>query len=87
MAAPRVYDNIFVERLWRTVKYEEVYLHEYQSMSEARQSLETKLIFILSTKQLLNLPVCAHILTPSIRHHQSHQPDKYFPFLNNNIRT
>jgi len=36
----RVYDNIFVERLWRTVKYEEVYLHEYQSMSEARQSLE-----------------------------------------------
>jgi len=25
----RVYDNIFVERLWRTVKYEEVYLHEY----------------------------------------------------------
>jgi putative transposase len=27
----RVYDNIFVERLWRTVKYEEVYLHEYRS--------------------------------------------------------
>jgi alkylation response protein AidB-like acyl-CoA dehydrogenase len=25
----RVYDNIFVERLWRTAKYEEVYLHEY----------------------------------------------------------
>ena len=28
----RVYDNIFVERLWRTVKYEEVYLHEYRTV-------------------------------------------------------
>ena len=31
----RVYDNIFVERLWRTVKYEEVYLHHYETMAEA----------------------------------------------------
>ncbi len=35
----RVYDNIFVERLWRTVKYEEVYFHEYQTVAEARRSL------------------------------------------------
>ena len=35
----RVYDNIFIERLWRTVKYEEVYLHEYQTVREARQQL------------------------------------------------
>jgi len=27
----RCFDNIFTERLWRTVKYEEVYLHDYQS--------------------------------------------------------
>jgi len=33
----RVYDNIFVERLWRTVKYEEVYLHHYLTVSEARR--------------------------------------------------
>jgi putative transposase len=32
-------DNVFVERLWRTVKYEEVYLHAYDSVSEARASL------------------------------------------------
>jgi len=32
-------DNIFVERLWRTVKYEEVYLHAYESVSEARAAL------------------------------------------------
>ena len=31
----RVFDNIFVERLWRTVKYEEVYLNHYESMPEA----------------------------------------------------
>jgi putative transposase len=36
----RVYDNIFVERLWRTVKYEEVYLHDYRSVSEARYRLD-----------------------------------------------
>jgi putative transposase len=32
----RVFDNIFVERLWRTVKYEEVYLKDYQNVPEAR---------------------------------------------------
>jgi putative transposase len=31
----RVFDNIFVERLWRSVKYEEVYLHDYQTVAEA----------------------------------------------------
>jgi len=35
----RVYDNIFVERLWRTVKYEEVYLNHYSMVSEVRQGL------------------------------------------------
>ena len=32
-------DNVFVERLWRTVKYEEVYLRAYDTVSEARQSI------------------------------------------------
>lgn len=32
-------DNVFVERLWRSVKYEEVYLNAYESASEAKQSL------------------------------------------------
>jgi putative transposase len=35
----RAYDNIFVERLWRSVKYEEVYLHDYETVSEARRQL------------------------------------------------
>jgi putative transposase len=32
-------DNVFVERLWRTIKYEEVYLRAYDSVSEARASI------------------------------------------------
>jgi putative transposase len=32
-------DNVFVERLWRSIKYEEVYLHAYDSVGEARQSI------------------------------------------------
>ena len=35
----RAMDNIFTERLWRSVKYEEVYLNEYASPREAQQSL------------------------------------------------
>lgn len=36
----RALDNIFVERLWRTVKYEEVYLKDYQTMRDAQGSLK-----------------------------------------------
>ena len=32
-------DNIFVERLWRSIKYEEVYLHAYESPQEARRQI------------------------------------------------
>jgi putative transposase len=35
----RALDNVFVERLWRTVKYEEVYLKDYTTVREARQGL------------------------------------------------
>jgi putative transposase len=35
----RALDNVFVERLWRTVKYEEVYLREYNTVREAQQGL------------------------------------------------
>jgi putative transposase len=33
-------DNVFVERLWRSVKYEEVYLRAYDSVSDARASID-----------------------------------------------
>jgi putative transposase len=35
----RALDNIFVERFWRSVKYEEVYLKDYQTVTEARSGL------------------------------------------------
>ena len=35
----RALDNIFTERLWRTVKYEEVYMHEYEYPRAARRGL------------------------------------------------
>jgi putative transposase len=41
----RCLDNVFVERLWRTVKYEEVYLKSYCSMVDAHAQLETYFCF------------------------------------------
>jgi transposase InsO family protein len=35
----RCLDNVFVERLWRSLKYEEVYLHAYDTVAEARASI------------------------------------------------
>jgi len=37
----RVFDHIFVERLWRRVKYEEVYLKDYRSVPEAMNGLQS----------------------------------------------
>lgn len=41
----RCRDNIFVERLWRSLKYEEVYLHAYPEMSEGRAGIARWLCF------------------------------------------
>jgi hypothetical protein len=38
-------DNIFVERLWRSIKYEEVYLHAYDSVIHAKAGLERYIDF------------------------------------------
>lgn len=41
----RAFDNIFNERLWRTIKYEEVYLKSYESPNEANQSISDYIKF------------------------------------------
>jgi putative transposase len=41
----RAFDNIFVERLWRSVKYEEVYLKDYQTVPEAVSNLRDYFTF------------------------------------------
>jgi putative transposase len=43
-------DNVFVERLWRTIKYEEVYLHAYQNVPQARKAIG-KYIAFYNTKR------------------------------------
>ena len=47
----RVFDNIFIERLWRTVKYGNIYINEYQTVTDVRQGL--KLYFnVYNTERL-----------------------------------
>jgi len=41
----RALDNIFTERLWRSLKYEEVYIHDYQSPRQARQNISQYMDF------------------------------------------
>jgi putative transposase len=44
-------DNVFVERLWRSVKYEEVYLKAYETVAEARESIGTYFEFYNSERR------------------------------------
>ena len=46
----RCMDNIFTERLWRSVKYEEVYTGEYENLTQARECLDQYLIFYNETR-------------------------------------
>jgi len=41
MGKGRWIDNVFVERIWKSVKYEHVYLHAYENVAEARHQLAT----------------------------------------------
>lgn len=43
-------DNVFVERVWRSIKYEEVYLHAYASVSEAKHGI-TRYIELYNTRR------------------------------------
>jgi putative transposase len=47
----RCMDNIFVERLWRSLKYEEVYLHAYASVAEAKAGICAWLEFYNTERQ------------------------------------
>jgi putative transposase len=51
-------DNVFVERLWRSVKYEEVYLHAYEKVPQARQRLTAYLNFYNSIRPHSSLGSC-----------------------------
>ncbi len=48
-------DNVFVERLWRSVKYEEIYLHAYETMHELKEALTTYFGFYNTRRPHQNL--------------------------------
>ena len=64
-------DNVFVERLWRSVKYEEVYLRAYETVSEARHSIGRYLDFYNGRRPHSNLddmtPDQAYFNLPPLR--------------------
>ena len=64
-------DNVFVERLWRTIKYEEVYLRAYESVTDARQSMGRYLDFYNTRRPHQSLdgvtPDQAYFTKPPIR--------------------
>ena len=65
-------DNVFIERLWRSVKYEEVYLRAYQSVSEARHSIGRYLDFYNGRIRALTTP---HQIKPtSTSRHSAWRP-------------
>ena len=43
-------DNVFVERRWKSIKYEEVYLHAYETVGAAQQGLARYLMFYNQTR-------------------------------------
>jgi len=47
----RVFDNIFIERLWRTVKYQDIYVQGYETISEVREGLK-KYFWLYNTERI-----------------------------------
>ena len=68
-------DNVFVERLWRSVKYEEVYLKAYESVAEARAGIGAYLRFYNSERphQALDYRTPAQVFEEG--RNQVHQPE------------
>jgi len=59
----RVFDNIFTERFWRSLKYEDVYLHDYQSVREGKYGIGRYIEFYNHTRlhQALNYQTPAEV--------------------------
>jgi putative transposase len=72
-------DNVFVERLWRSVKYEEIYLKAYQTVAEARTSIASYFGFYNSRRphsSLIRALTGKHPIRPtSPRFRRSRQPE------------
>jgi len=64
-------DNVFIERFWRSLKYEEVYLHAYESASQARASIGKYIEFYNSVRPHSALdgrtPDAAYFTSPAVK--------------------
>ncbi|SDB74302.1 Integrase core domain-containing protein [Agrobacterium fabrum] len=63
-------DNVFVERLWRSIKYEEVSLHAYKTVSEARAGISRYLNFYHTRRHIHLLTGRRRIKLTSTRWHR-----------------
>lgn len=63
----RCMDNIFTERLWRTIKYENIFLHSYRSVDEARTGIGAYIDFYNNKRIHSSL----HYATPTLIYHQN----------------
>jgi hypothetical protein len=82
----RVFDNIFVERLWGSLKYEEVYLHEYRSATEAWRGIRDYFCFYNEQRPHSSLenvpPAAAHKGTlPNSDKSQRWKDGRFFPLF------
>lgn len=57
----RCFDNIFVERLWRTVKYEEVYVQEYLDERASREKFRKLFLLLQSRATSSKFRVCLNL--------------------------
>jgi len=74
----RALDNIFTERLWRTVKYEEVYLHDYEDPRAARKGLSGYFEFYNQERghQSLNYRTPAEVyFDPALQRQEKEEPE------------
>jgi len=83
-ARGRALDNIFTERLWRSLKYEEVYLKEYFSPRQARQGIDQYLTFYNHERphQSLNYRAPAEVHFQTIA--ALDQPDEFIALFADN---
>lgn len=74
-------DNVFVERLWRKIKYEEVYLKAYGSVTEARVSITHSLAHYNSRRRihLTEEPPIRHASTRKSRKRLRHDREPVPP--------
>ena len=72
-------DNVFAERLWKSVKYEKVYLQAYDTVSQAREGLQRYFTFYNERRLLHRLTVKPPIACTSIRCPFNRQPKPQKP--------